>query len=414
MKITWLRRGWSLASLVQSEGVVARPGGLRLRRAPVSTQPAIKARCFHFQNAEALIRKMRMREGPSEPPLRMRRSCLFSRWGVATPLLLAGRHRALLPPDVTSPATGALLMKPEVEGRRERQPASEAAEGPERFGRDERTGASQDRREKELRRALEKCVDPSIGQVMLRSWIRLAKGPVSWTAPRCGSRVASSDGLLTPFSGTPLRSATVRLCQSEPARNRISHPDSMPAKDYALPNSSWSPEMVNEFNKFTELEKDGTWRKLPSYRNLIELPPEKLQEVAHLMKDRGTRLFLRNIDEEGMGFEYAMFLNPSEKRLVSMVQFGPYLEGPPGFAHGGSIATILDSVLGVLALCVIGRVMTANLNINYKSPVPLGPMVLAESKLDRIEGRKVFVMGEIRSHDGQILHAEAEGLFIHW
>ncbi|XP_020653931.3 acyl-coenzyme A thioesterase THEM4 [Pogona vitticeps] len=249
---------------------------------------------------------------------------------------------------------------------------------------------------------------------MLRSCSQLVKRPIRWTIPPCGSRAAPSGGVLKPFSGSPFWGTTIRWCQSGLAKNHCSLPDSEPPKDYALPNSSWSPEMVDEFNKFTKLEKDGTWRKLPSYRNVIEVVPEKLKQVPCMLKDRGTRLFLRNIDEEGMGFEYAMFLNPTEKRLVSMVQFGPYLEGPPGCAHGGSIATILDSVLGVLALCVVGRVMTANLNINYKSPVPLGPAVLVESKLDRTEGRKVFVTGEIRSHDGQTLHAEAEGLFILW
>ncbi|NWJ11756.1 THEM4 thioesterase, partial [Crypturellus undulatus] len=79
----------------------------------------------------------------------------------------------------------------------------------------------------------------------------------------------------------------------------------------------------------------------------------------------GTRLFLRSIDVEGAGFEYAMFLNASERRVVCLFQPGPYLEGPPGVAHGGSIATIIDSTVGSCALFVAGRVMTAKLSIDY-------------------------------------------------
>ncbi|NXA43449.1 THEM4 thioesterase, partial [Eudromia elegans] len=79
----------------------------------------------------------------------------------------------------------------------------------------------------------------------------------------------------------------------------------------------------------------------------------------------GTRLFLRSIDAEGAGFEYAMFVNADERRVVCLFQPGPYLEGPPGFAHGGSIATIIDSTVGGCALAVAGPVMTAKLSIDY-------------------------------------------------
>lgn len=43
-----------------------------------------------------------------------------------------------------------------------------------------------------------------------------------------------------------------------------------------------------------------------------------------------TRLFLRAIDGDGDGFEYAMFLNTAQRRLLCLFQPGPYLEGHPG------------------------------------------------------------------------------------
>nr|XP_028566501.1 acyl-coenzyme A thioesterase THEM4 [Podarcis muralis] len=235
---------------------------------------------------------------------------------------------------------------------------------------------------------------------MLRSFARLAKGLALWGGPRCGppGAEAASRGVL-PSSQTPLWKAAALFHESEHA------------KDYAIPNASWSPEMVHQFNRFMAMVKDGTWKKLPSYRNVADHVPVRMRQGNEL-KDRASRLFLRNLDEEGMGFEYAMFLNPSEKRMVSMFQLGPYLEGPPGFVHGGCIATILDSVLGTCAIFVAGRVLTANLTINYKSPIPLGSVVLVESKLDRIEGRKVFVTGHVQSVDGQTVHTEATALFI--
>ncbi|XP_042296993.1 acyl-coenzyme A thioesterase THEM4-like [Sceloporus undulatus] len=234
---------------------------------------------------------------------------------------------------------------------------------------------------------------------MLRSCNRLRKALIRGTFPGWDLQLATSDGVLRGFCIPPVCSAAIRLCHSGKL------------KDYSLPNSSWSQEMMDQFNKLTEMTKDKTWERLTSYRHTLAHYPESVKQTYNL-RDKGTRLFLRNLDTEGMGFEYVMFLNRSEKKMAGVFQFGPYLEGPPGFAHGGSIATVLDTVLGSLAMCVTYRVMTANLNINYKSPTPLGSVVLVESKLDRVEGRKVFVTGEMRSVDGRTVHADATGLFI--
>ncbi|XP_007068171.2 acyl-coenzyme A thioesterase THEM4 [Chelonia mydas] len=183
------------------------------------------------------------------------------------------------------------------------------------------------------------------------------------------------------------------------------------SKDYALPNSSWSQGMMDLYNRFLEMCKDGTWKRIPSYGNSVDHIPESLKLVPE-KEQKGTRLFSRNMDTEGLGFEYAMFLNPSEKRMVCLFQPGPYLAGHPGFAHGGSTATIIDSTVGGCAIFVAGRVMTANLSINYRNPIPLGSVVLVDSKVDQVEGRKVFLSCQVKSIDGQTLHAEATALFI--
>uniref|UniRef100_A0A8C8S641 Acyl-coenzyme A thioesterase THEM4 n=1 Tax=Pelusios castaneus TaxID=367368 RepID=A0A8C8S641_9SAUR len=178
-------------------------------------------------------------------------------------------------------------------------------------------------------------------------------------------------------------------------------------KDYALPNSSWSQGMMDLYSKFLEMCKDGTWKRIPSYNRTVDHIPGKAG--SNEKEQKKTRLFLRSMDAEGVGFEYAMFFNPSEKRMVCLFQPGPYLEGPPGFAHGGSTAAIIDSTVGSCALVVAGRAMTANLSINYRSPIPLGSVVLVDSKVDQVEERKVFLSCEVRSIDGQTLHAEATG-----
>ncbi|XP_043935863.1 acyl-coenzyme A thioesterase THEM4-like [Protopterus annectens] len=178
-----------------------------------------------------------------------------------------------------------------------------------------------------------------------------------------------------------------------------------PPKDYGLPNPSWSKDMVNLFNKYMEKAKDGTWKKLPSYNRTIKF-------VRGMDTDSKCRLFSRNTDIEGAGFEYAMFYNKVENKLFSIFQFGYLLEGFPGHVHGGAIATAIDATAGSCASCFMGRVMTAYLNLNFRNPTPLGSTVVVDNNVEKIEGRKVFLTSQVRSIDGTKIYVDATALFI--
>lgn len=124
-----------------------------------------------------------------------------------------------------------------------------------------------------------------------------------------------------------------------------------------------------------------------------------------------ARLFTRSL-EDGLGFEYVMFSTEAEKRIVCLFQGGPFLQGGPGFLHGGAIATMIDGTVGMAALMFGGIVMTGNLNINYKKPIPLLSTVIINSQVDKIEGRKVYVSCSVQSADEKTLYTEATSLFI--
>ncbi|XP_060113112.1 acyl-coenzyme A thioesterase THEM4-like [Heteronotia binoei] len=184
-------------------------------------------------------------------------------------------------------------------------------------------------------------------------------------------------------------------------------------KDYSLPNSSWSKDMMDEFEKFMEMCEDETWRRIPSHRYLEKnISGKALQEEEEGEKKQETRFFCRNIDGEGLGFEYVMFFNPSEKRVVCLFQPGAYLESYAGLVHGGCIATILDNSFTACVISLVGRGFVVNLNVNYKSPIWLGSMVVVDTRMDKMEGRKMFLSGQVRSKDGQTLHADATALLI--
>jgi acyl-coenzyme A thioesterase PaaI-like protein len=93
----------------------------------------------------------------------------------------------------------------------------------------------------------------------------------------------------------------------------------------------------------------------------------------------------------------------------SEFELGAPYEGPPGLVHGGVVSLLFDQVLGEAAIAAGVPGMTANLAVAYLRGTPLGPLRI-EARVDRVEGRKVTVSGELS--DGEGVTATAEGLFI--
>jgi len=86
-------------------------------------------------------------------------------------------------------------------------------------------------------------------------------------------------------------------------------------------------------------------------------------------------------------------------------------QGPPGHAHGGVLAAILDEIMGTAAWHAGFMVLAANINIDFRLPVPLGVPLTATGGVSRQEGRKVFTHGEIKFPDN-IIATVGTGLFI--
>lgn len=88
---------------------------------------------------------------------------------------------------------------------------------------------------------------------------------------------------------------------------------------------------------------------------------------------------------------------------------GAAYEGPPGCAHGGVGALLLDHLMGVTASRMERVTLTGTLTLRYRNPLPLGPVRLS-GEISREEGRKVWV--DARIEGGLGVAIEAEGLFI--
>jgi hypothetical protein len=85
-------------------------------------------------------------------------------------------------------------------------------------------------------------------------------------------------------------------------------------------------------------------------------------------------------------------------------------EGPPGWAHGGVCALVLDHVLGEAASAGLTKpLFTGTLTLRFVRGTPLGRL-RAEAAVERTEGVKSFVSGHLSDADG--VTVEAEGIFI--
>jgi uncharacterized protein (TIGR00369 family) len=100
-----------------------------------------------------------------------------------------------------------------------------------------------------------------------------------------------------------------------------------------------------------------------------------------------------------------------QKQVVSTVRLARRFEGPPGHAHGGIIATLLDEAMskvnrqhGIVA-------MTRQMEIDYLRPVPLQTPLTLTARRTAHQERQNHCEAEIANAAGTIL-ARGKAVFI--
>ncbi|WP_169813640.1 PaaI family thioesterase [Nocardia pseudobrasiliensis] len=85
-------------------------------------------------------------------------------------------------------------------------------------------------------------------------------------------------------------------------------------------------------------------------------------------------------------------------------------EGAPGLAHGGAVAAALDEAAGTALMPLRLPAVTAQLNVSFAEPIPLGRELSVRARLDHRDGRKLYITVALESDDR--VAARAEALFI--
>lgn len=111
------------------------------------------------------------------------------------------------------------------------------------------------------------------------------------------------------------------------------------------------------------------------------------------------------------GMKLKFFVDEEKQQTVCHFRLTQKYQGPPGHAHGGIIATILDEAMGKVNKLRHVIALTKTMNVEYMKPVPLKQKLVAVGYEKSVEGRKHLNAAEIRNETGEVL-ARCEGLFI--
>ena len=110
------------------------------------------------------------------------------------------------------------------------------------------------------------------------------------------------------------------------------------------------------------------------------------------------------------GLHLSFEIDPVSITATSIVTLDRFYEGPPGYIHGGIIATLMDEAMSKLNRPLDVLAMTRHMEVEYLRPCPLNvPLTLTARHLRR-EGRKLFHTAEL-TRDGVTL-ASASGFFL--
>jgi uncharacterized protein (TIGR00369 family) len=150
----------------------------------------------------------------------------------------------------------------------------------------------------------------------------------------------------------------------------------------------------------------------PGVRRESHAPVGVDVETAKTIDERANHCFGCGAENpQGLRLEFVVREDDGVITATSLLTMTRMHEGPPGYIHGGIIATLLDEAMSKLNRPLNVLAMTRSLTVDYLRPAPLYvPLKLVGTHLRR-DGRKVVHSAELRTEDGTVL-ARGEGFFL--
>jgi hypothetical protein len=97
-----------------------------------------------------------------------------------------------------------------------------------------------------------------------------------------------------------------------------------------------------------------------------------------------------------------VFIDDVHGSLYAFYYLGSGLAGHRGMLHGGVFAILLDECMGRASFAVLPNhiAVTASMEIAYKAPICIPAIVVICAKVEKVEGRKAWIIASIEQLDG--------------
>jgi len=106
-----------------------------------------------------------------------------------------------------------------------------------------------------------------------------------------------------------------------------------------------------------------------------------------------------------------VFYEREDGVIVAQASFREAQQGPPGHAHGGMIAAVLDEAMGAAVWRAGYRAAALRVEVDYLRPIPLHQPIHVEAKVGDITSRAIRALGRITFADGSVA-ATSYGIFV--
>ena len=115
--------------------------------------------------------------------------------------------------------------------------------------------------------------------------------------------------------------------------------------------------------------------------------------------------------DNAAGMRLKFTLDETGKQFVCRFRLAKRYTGPPGYCHGGVIATILDEAMAKVNRLFDAPAPTSRMTVEYLRPVPLNKPLEVWSRNLNKRGRRLTHSAEIRDEKGTVL-ARSRGVFV--
>jgi acyl-coenzyme A thioesterase PaaI-like protein len=105
-------------------------------------------------------------------------------------------------------------------------------------------------------------------------------------------------------------------------------------------------------------------------------------------------------------------LDRSSEGVAGSFTIRPEHQGPPGFAHGGIMATALDEAMALLLQDRGIYALTTGLDVRLRAATPVGTVVDLTAWIEKEEGRRLHLRARAGGGDPETEFATAGGVFV--